>query len=91
MIDQSCLRPGRSSSSLTPADQISRLSPDGIVCAFRLAEIVYAAIRYEDKLDDGPCLRYWLARFHFASHVYRIDDMLDEFEEEVKYSFKRSL
>lgn len=71
-------------------DQIARLSPEGMVCAFRLAEIVYTAIRYEDRADFGPGLRDWLARFHFAAHAYNIDILLDEFEEEVKNGFLHS-
>ena len=71
-------------------DQIARLSPEGMVCAFKLAEIVYTAIRYEDNADFGPGLRYWLARFHFSAHAYHIDILLDDFEEEVKNGFLHS-
>ena len=42
-------------------DQIAQLSPEGLVYAFRLAEIVYTAIRYEDSGDFDSNLRYWLA------------------------------
>lgn len=71
-------------------DQIARLSPEGMFYAFKLAEILYTAIRYEDSIDFGPGLRYWLARFHFAAHAYHIDILLDGFEEEVKNGFLHS-
>lgn len=71
-------------------DQIAQLSPEGLVYAFRLAEIVYTAIRYEDSGDFDSNLRYWLARYHFAAHAYHVDILLDGFEEEVKNGFLHS-
>ena len=71
-------------------DQIAQLSPEGLVYAFRLAEIVYTAIRYEDSGEFDSNLRYWLARYHFAAHAHHVDILLDGFEEEVKNGFLHS-
>ena len=71
-------------------DQIARLSPRGIVCAFKLAEIVYTAIRNESACGYGTDLKYLLAWYHPVAYTHDIDLLLEKWEEEVQYCVLRS-
>ena len=71
-------------------DQIARLSPRGMFYAFKLAEIVYTAIRNESACDYGTDLKYLLAWHHPMAYTHHIDLLLEEWEEEVKHCALRS-
>ena len=71
-------------------DQIARLSPGGIVCSFKLAEIVYTAIRNEGACDFGTDLKHLLAWYYPVAYTHDIDLFLEKWEEEVQYCALRS-